>query len=59
MVSHTIGIIGVIFQMKPFGGARIVNVAGLLLSGPRKGDWWIPLDQYTLKHHANKSSNIP
>jgi hypothetical protein len=42
VVSHVIGIVGVIFQMKPSGGARIVTVTGLLLSGSRKGVWWIP-----------------
>jgi hypothetical protein len=47
-ISPAIGIVCVIFQMKPYGGARTATVAGLLSSITRKGVWWIPSDQYTL-----------
>ncbi len=43
-VSHAIGIVGVtvIYQISNFGGARIATVTGLLSSGSKKGNWWIP-----------------
>jgi hypothetical protein len=59
MVSHSIGIIGVIFQMKTSGGARIATVAGLLSSTIRKGVQWIQFDQYVLKCCTNEHANIP
>jgi hypothetical protein len=57
-VSHFIGIVGVIFEISTFGGARIAKIAGILLTGTRKGPWWIPPDQYIMRYGANKEANI-
>jgi hypothetical protein len=58
-VSHAIGIVGVIYQIKPSGRAQIATVMGILSSGPRLGKWWIPSDHYVLKARAGKEANIP
>ncbi len=47
-VSHAIGIVGVIFQIASSGGARIATVAGLLSTGSKKANWWIPADKYVI-----------
>ena len=57
-VSFAIGIVGVVYQVSTFGGARIATIAGLLSSGSRKGPWWIPADQYTIRYGANDEANI-
>ncbi len=57
-VSHSIGIVGVIYKVSTYGGARIAMIAGILLSGQRKGPWWIPSDQYAIRYGANKDTNI-
>jgi len=57
-VSFAIGIVGIIDEVSRFGGARIATVAGLLSSGQKKGVWWIPADQYTLKYGASDDANI-
>jgi hypothetical protein len=36
-VSFAIGIVGIIYKVSRYGGARIATVAGLLSSGQRKG----------------------
>ncbi len=36
-VSHSIGIVGVIYKVSKFGGARIAMIAGKLSSGSKKG----------------------
>ena len=56
--SHAIGIVGVIYEVSKFGSARISTVAGMLSTGIRKTPWWIPTDQYALKHGVNKVANI-
>jgi hypothetical protein len=53
-VSHSIGIVGVIYKMSTFGGARIATIAGILSTGTRKGPWWIPVDQYIMRYGANE-----
>jgi hypothetical protein len=58
VVSHAIGIVGVMYQISHFGGAQIATVAELLSSGSRKGNWWIPSNQYVIKYCANKMTNI-
>jgi hypothetical protein len=58
MVSHAIGIVGVIYQVANTGGAWIATVAGLLSSGLKKGNWWIPSNKYVIKYHTNKIANI-
>jgi hypothetical protein len=57
-VSHAIGIVGVIYKMNTFGGARIATIAGILLTGTRKGPWWIPADQYIMRYGTNEEANI-
>jgi hypothetical protein len=57
-VSHSIGIVGVIYEMSTFGGARIATIAGILSTGTRKGPWWIPADQYIMRYDANEEANI-
>ena len=43
-LSHNIGRVGVIYEMKTTGGARVATIAGMLSSGSRKVNWWIPSD---------------
>jgi hypothetical protein len=50
-VSHAIGIVSVMYQISIFGGAYIT---GLLSSGSKKGNWWIPSNKYVIKYSANK-----
>ncbi len=57
-VSHSIRIVGVIFEVSKFGGARIATITGILSSGSRKGPWWIPFDQYAMRYVTNKDANI-
>ncbi len=57
-VSHAIGIVGVIYQIASTGGARIATVTGLLSTGPKKVNWWIPSDKYVIKYCANNIANI-
>jgi hypothetical protein len=57
-VSHSIGIVGVIYEVSKFGCARIATIARILLSGSKKGHWWIPSDQYALRYGANEDPNI-
>jgi hypothetical protein len=57
-VSHSIGIVGIIYEVSKFGGARIATIAGILSSGSKKGPWWIPSDQYALRYGANEDVNI-
>ena len=57
-VSHSIGIVGVIYKVSKFGGARIATITGILLSGSKKRPWWIPSDQYALRYGANKTPTL-
>jgi hypothetical protein len=57
-VSHSIGIVGVIYKVSKFSGARNATIAGILSSGSKKGPWWIPSDQYALRYGANEDTNI-
>jgi hypothetical protein len=57
-VSFAIGIVGVIYEVSTFGGARIATIAGILSSGQRKGPRWIPADQYAIRYGANDEANI-
>ncbi len=57
-VSHSIGIVGVIYEVSKFGGAKIATIAGILSSGSKKGPWWIPSDQYALRYGTNEDANI-
>jgi hypothetical protein len=40
-----------------FGGAR-ATIDGNLLSGQRKGPWWIPADHYAIRYGASEEANI-
>ena len=44
--------------MSTFGGARIATIDENLSSGQRKGQWWIPTDQYPIRYGASKEVNI-
>ncbi len=57
-VSHAIGIVDVIFQIASSGGAQIATLAGLLSTGSKKANWWIPANKYVIKYPANKVANI-
>jgi hypothetical protein len=57
-VSHSIGIVGVIYEVSKFSGARIATIAGILSSGTKKGPWWIPADQYIMRYGKNEEANI-
>ncbi len=57
-VSHAIGIVGVIFQIASSGGARIATLAGLLSTGSKKANWWIPANKYVIKYRTNEVANI-
>jgi hypothetical protein len=57
-VSHSIGIVSVIYEVSKFGSARIATIAGILSSGSKKGPWWIPSDQNALRYGANEDANI-
>ena len=57
-VSFAIGIVGIIYEVSRYGGASIATVAGLILSGQRKGVWYIPAGQYAIKYGASKDTNI-
>ncbi len=58
VVSHAIGIEGVIYQIAHTGDARIATVAGLLSTGSKKTNWWIQSNKYVIKYCANKFANI-
>jgi hypothetical protein len=48
-VSHSIGIVGIIYKMKDLRGAQVATVVGLLVQSGKK-DWWIPDDQYIVRY---------
>jgi hypothetical protein len=58
-VSHAIGIMGIIYELSKYGGARVATVAGILSCGQKTTKWWILLDQYMVKYGAHKEPNIP
>ncbi len=57
-VSHAIAIVGIIYQMSKYGGARIATIAGILSAGSGKGQWWIPTDQYAIVYGITEEANI-
>jgi hypothetical protein len=57
-VSHSIGIVGVIFKVSKFGGARIATIAGMLSTGTRKGPWWIPANQYIMRFGKKRKPTL-
>ncbi len=57
-VRHSIGIVGVIYKVSKFGGARIATIAGILSTGTKKGPRWIPVDHYIMRYGVNEEANI-
>ncbi len=45
--------------MKSTGDACIVTIAGMLSSGLRKGNWWIPSDQCVMNYKPNVVAIVP
>jgi hypothetical protein len=58
VVSHAIGIVGVMYQIASTGDAWIATVTGLLSTGSKKANWWIPSNKYVIKYRANKIAKI-
>jgi hypothetical protein len=56
-VSHSVGILGIIYKMKDTGGAQVATVVGLLVQSGKK-DWWIPDDQYIVRYPGNVDAAI-
>ena len=57
-VSHSVGIVGIVYKMKESGGAQVATVVGLLVQSGKK-DWWIPDDQYILRYPPHVDAPIP
>ncbi len=57
-VSHAIGIVDVIYQIASTCGAWIATVAGLLSTGSKTANWWIPSDKYVVKYRTNNIADI-
>jgi hypothetical protein len=58
VVSHAIGRVGAIYQIASTGGAWIATVTGLLSTGSKKANWWIPSNKYVIKYRTNDNANI-
>jgi hypothetical protein len=56
-VSHSVGIVGIIYKMKALGGAQVAAAVSLLAQSGKK-DWWIPDDQYILRYKPNEDAPI-
>jgi len=56
-VSHSVGIVGIVYKCKESGGAQVVTVPGLLVQSGKK-DWWIPDDQYILRYLPHEEASI-
>jgi hypothetical protein len=59
-VSHTMGIVGIIYQMKDTVGAQIATAPGILSTGTsnKKGTCWIESNQYVVKAGPKEECNI-
>ena len=57
-VSHSVGIVGIVYKMKPSGGAQVATTVGLLAQAGKK-DWWIPDDQYLVRYKPDIDAPIP
>ncbi len=57
-VSHTVGIVGIIYEASKHGGARVATECGILLSGPWMGSWWMPSDRYVVRYASTEEANI-
>jgi hypothetical protein len=57
-VSHSVGIVGIVYKIKQSGGAQVATSVGLLVQSGKK-DWWIPDDQYILRYPPHVDAPIP
>ncbi len=57
-VSHSVGIVGIIYRRKSMGGAQVATSAGLLVQSSKK-DFWIPDDQYVVRYKPDEDAAIP
>ena len=57
-VSHSIGIVGIVYKIKESGGAQVATGVGLLVQSGNK-DWWIPDDQYIMRYPPHVDAPIP
>jgi hypothetical protein len=57
-VSHSVGIVGIIYRMKIMGGAQVATSTGLLVQSSKK-DFWIPNDQYVVRYKPDEVTAIP
>jgi hypothetical protein len=57
-VSHSVGIVGIIYRMKITGGAQVATSAGLLVQSLKK-DFWISNDQYVVRYKPDEDAAIP
>ena len=56
-VSHSVGIVGIVYKCKEAGGAQVATIPGLLVQSGKK-DWWIPDDQYILRYLPHEEASI-
>ena len=56
-VSHSVGIVVIVYKFKESGGAQVATVPGLLVQAGKK-DWWIPDDQYILQYPQHEEASI-
>ena len=56
-VSHGIGIVGIVYQFSPSGGARVATQHGLISHA--KGVYWIPADKYKMNARPDEDAVIP
>jgi hypothetical protein len=57
-VSHSVGIVEIIYRMKITGGAQVATSSDLLVQSLKK-DFWIPDDQYVVRYKPDEDSAIP
>jgi hypothetical protein len=60
VVSHPVGLVGIIYQLRSTGGACVATAVGILsMSTSKKGNLWLPLDRYVVKAGPEEDCNIP
>jgi hypothetical protein len=58
VISHAIGIVGIVYQIPKGGGARVATILGNLSNGSMRGHWWVSADQYKPKFQVDENVNI-
>jgi hypothetical protein len=59
-VSHPVALVGIIYQLRSTGGARVATVVGILsMSTSKKGNLLLPSDRYVVKAGPEEDCNIP